>query len=163
VRRTPRSAHYHRRDWTHLRRTNRGQSYSQLVRRMLALRACLVKMRVSLFDGRTWRTYLYSSLWVETLRKTEEGALQEQFADEVPVQHGIAGSEQSFKDFAIDLQLGEPRMVEQQRYQLIGYVTFRSQPDPLLEPTGDPPGFVDDLYMCGLASTILPRSVVPDL
>jgi hypothetical protein len=33
--------------------------------------------------------------------------------DEVPVQHRIAGNEQSFKVFAIDLQFGEPRVVEQ--------------------------------------------------
>jgi hypothetical protein len=68
----------------------------------------------------------------------------EDAGDEVLVQHGIAGSEQSFKVFAIDLQLGEPRVVEQQRDQLIGYVTVRGQPDPILEPTGDPAGFVDD-------------------
>jgi hypothetical protein len=67
--------------------------------------------------------------------------------DEVPVQHRIAGNEQSFKVFAIDLQFGEPRVVEQQRDQLPSYVTFRGQPAPILEPTGDPPRFVDDRYM----------------
>jgi hypothetical protein len=71
----------------------------------------------------------------------------EDAGDEVPVQHGIAGSEQSFKGFAIELQLGEPRVVEQKRDQLIGYVTVKGQPDPILEPTGDPAGFVDDRYV----------------
>jgi hypothetical protein len=107
-------------------------------------------MRVSLFDVRAYVEDLSLRLSLSrNASKTEEGALQEQSADEVPVQQGIAGSEQSFKVFAIDLQLGEPRMVEQRRYQLIGYVTFRSQRDRLREPTGDPPGFVDERYMGG--------------
>jgi hypothetical protein len=71
----------------------------------------------------------------------------EDAGDEVPVQHGIAGSEQSFEGFAIDLQLGEPRVVAPKRDQLIGYVTVRGQPDPILEPTGDSAGFVDDRYV----------------